>query len=415
MENYYSDERVLLALEKSNELMDILTFVKEVDSKIKDNLGFDVLWDNLIGKQRCIYIYASLLEWLGYTGSEKLQKQAFISLLDRNEINYKTIGYQDSLIEQFPELQEEINKMRPVDKPRKRWIIMDKNSFKKAIMRLNTSRREDIQDYYLLLEELVQLYGAYTYKFKENQLNNQIQAKNEELEEVREYAIVLEELMVKDEPKTKNQVIYIATTKLYAKNNLFKVGGTDGIDKLKSRLCTYNTGRVHEDLFYYSDTFMVSDYHQIESRLKDLLGCFRNKKEKEMYRLHYTDLRYIVEYLCTHYSEEVDEVNAKLAQFIANLNKRKLRPVVPPALHSYLTSVTCLNKDGTVDCTTIKSSSFEGMVKEYILKLSDTTTEITKKKVFDDLQVKKDRKDKFPILRAILAQLRPEIKLILKQ
>lgn len=172
---------------------------------------------------------------------------------------------------------------------------------------------------------------------------------------------------------------------------------------------------MSEDLFYYSDTFTVSDYHQIESRLKDLLGCFRNKKEKEMYRLHYTDLRYIVDYLCNHYSEEVDEVNAKLTQFIANLNKRKLRPVVPPALHSYLTSVTCLNKDGTVDCTTIQTSSFEEMVTLYISKLSETTTEITKKKVFDDLQIKKDRKDKFPVLKAILAQLRPEIKLILKQ
>ena len=58
MENYYNDERVLLALQKSPELidglkdhqdtlvpklMDILTFIKEIDFKIKDNLGFDVL------------------------------------------------------------------------------------------------------------------------------------------------------------------------------------------------------------------------------------------------------------------------------------------------------------------------------------------------------------------------------------
>ena len=53
------------------------------------------------------------------------------------------------------------------------------------------------------------------------------------------------------------------------------------------------------------------------------------------------------------------------------------------------------------------------MVKEYISKLDSTTTEITKKKVFDDLKVKKDRTGKYPILRAILAQLRPEI--VLKQ
>jgi hypothetical protein len=54
-------------------------------------------------------------------------------------------------------------------------------------------------------------------------------------------------------------------------------------------------------------------------------------------------------------------------------------------------------------------------LKKYIASLSETTTEITKKKIFDDLKVKKDRKDKFPILRAILAQLRPEILLKLKE
>ena len=49
MENYYTDSRVILALESSNGLMDILTFVKEIDFEIKDNLGFDVLWDSMVG------------------------------------------------------------------------------------------------------------------------------------------------------------------------------------------------------------------------------------------------------------------------------------------------------------------------------------------------------------------------------
>jgi hypothetical protein len=59
MENYYNDKRVLLALEKSGEeLMDILTFIKEINFEIQDNLGFDVLWDSLSGRQYIhIYIY----------------------------------------------------------------------------------------------------------------------------------------------------------------------------------------------------------------------------------------------------------------------------------------------------------------------------------------------------------------------
>jgi hypothetical protein len=284
-------------------------------------------------------------------------------------------------------------------------------------MCLTTKRSKEIRKYYLLLEELVQLYGAYTSLFKLKQGEKEKNDLKIELEEAKEYAIVLGELMIKDEPKLKNQIVYIATTELYAKNNLFKLGGIDSIDKLKSRLCTYNTGRVKEDLSNYSDTFTVADYHQVESRLRDLLGRFRNKKEKEMYRLHYTDLRYIVEYLCNHYSEEVDEVNSKLSQFIANLNKRKLRPVVPPALKGYLTSITSLNEDGTVDNTTIQSTSleeFEDKFKEYVSNLNPNIKEIAKKKVFDDLKIKTGRMQYVPLLKSLLGQLKPEIKLIQK-
>ncbi|ADO00477.1 hypothetical protein WIV_gp133 [Wiseana iridescent virus] len=80
--------------------------------------------------------------------------------------------------------------------------------------------------------------------------------------------------------------------------------------------------------------------------------------------------------------------------------------------------VTTLKEDGTTTNTTLQAKTQEDFVdqlKEYITKLDDCTTQVSKKKIFDDLEIKKDRKDKFPILRALLAQLRPEIKLILKQ
>jgi hypothetical protein len=159
---------------------------------------------------------------------------------------------------------------------------------------------------------------------------------------------------------------------------------------------------------------MVSNYHIIEAQLKNLLGRFRNRKEKEMYRLHYNDIRYIVEYLCNRDGEDVEEVNSRLTEFISNLNRRTLRPVVPQPNTSYLTSVTHLKEDGTVDNVTIQSDSFEEAVKEYILALNPSTTSISKKKDCDDLKVKKDRTGKYPILQQVLSKLRPEIKLLQK-
>jgi len=237
----------------------------------------------------------------------------------------------------------------------------------------------------------------------------------EELQDTKEYALVLKEMMVKDDPILRTQVIYIATTELYAKSNNFKPGGVDDVIKLKPRLCTYNTGRLKEDLFYYSDIFMVSNYHVIEAQLKNLLGRFRNKKEKEMCRLHYNDIKYIVEYLCTRDGEDVEEVNSKLVAFISNLNRHNLRPVVPLPNTNYLTKITCLKEDGTVENMSIKSENkedFEESLKRYILTLDPETTSISKKKVFDDLKVKKDRLQKVSMLQTLLNALRPEIKLL---
>jgi hypothetical protein len=421
MENYYLDDRVLLALENSTELMDILTFVKEVEFEIKDNLGFDVLWDSMTGKRRCprggaselryIHVYILLLEWLGYDGTFKKQKENFIKLLESNEIEYKEIGFEDPLIEYFPEILEEISNMRPVDKPRKRWIIMEPKNFKEAIMSLTTKRSKEIRKYYLLLEELVQLYGAYTTQFREKQLKEQIQANMDHI-------LLLKDLLIDDQKREKTQVIYIATSRNYARQNRFKPGGVESIEKLPSRFSTYNSRSAAGDEWYYSDTFLVADYRQIESRLKDLLGRFRDKKGKEIYILHYSNMRYIVEYLCNHYNDEVDDVNAKLTDFISNLNTHHLRPFIPPPASVQYANITTLREDGTATNTTLEAKSqqdFITQLKNYISKIDESTTEITKKKIFDDLKVKKDRKDKFPLLRSILGQMRPEISLKLKE
>jgi LPS O-antigen subunit length determinant protein (WzzB/FepE family) len=74
--------------------------------------------------------------------------------------------------------------------------------------------------------------------------------------------------------------------------------------------------------------------------------------------------------------------------------------------------MTQLKEDGTVDNVTIQSESkedFEDSLKRYILTLNPDMTYISRKKVFDDLKIKKDRKLKFPLL-----QQRPEIKLVQK-
>jgi hypothetical protein len=89
-----------------------------------------------------------------------------------------------------------------------------------------------------------------------------------------------------------------------------------------------------------------------------------------------------------------------------------LRPVVPPPNTNYLTHVTHLKEDGTVENMTIQSRNredFEESLKRYILNLNPEISSISKKKVFDDLQIKKNRTEKLPVLQKMLNTLRPDI------
>jgi hypothetical protein len=149
---------------------------------------------------------------------------------------------------------------------------------------------------------------------KDEQHRAELQAKEDQLQANEEHILLLKDMLIDDQKRDKTQVIYIATSQNYARQNRFKIGGVESTDKLASRFSTYNSRSAAGDEWYYSDTFLVADYRQIESRLKDLVGRFRDKKSKEIYVIHYTNIKYIVDYLCRHYCDEVDDVNAKLSK-----------------------------------------------------------------------------------------------------
>jgi hypothetical protein len=115
----------------------------------------------------------------------------------------------------------------------------------------------------------------------------ELQAKEDQLQANEEHILLLKDMLIDDQKRDKTQVIYIATSQNYARQNRFKIGGVESTDKLASRFSTYNSRSAAGDEWYYSDTFLVADYRQIESRLKDLVGRFRDKKSKEIYVMHY--------------------------------------------------------------------------------------------------------------------------------
>jgi predicted nuclease with TOPRIM domain len=118
-----------------------------------------------------------------------------------------------------------------------------------------------------------------------------------------QYTNKLRDIVTIMKTKQRDQIIYIATTKAYAKQNRFKVGGVKSRALLKGRLATYNTGRPVGDKMYFAYISETTDYQHLEQRVKKIIGDHIDADE--MYSLHYDSLHPLIEYLADRFNEEV--------------------------------------------------------------------------------------------------------------
>jgi hypothetical protein len=92
------------------------------------------------------------------------------------------------------------------------------------------------------------------------------------------HVLLLKDLLIDDTKRERLQVVYISTSQNYARQNRSKPGGVEKEALLRSRLSTYNSRSAKGDEWYFYEWYFVADYRQ--SRLKDVLGRFRDKKNK---------------------------------------------------------------------------------------------------------------------------------------
>lgn len=300
-------------------------------------------------------------------------------------------------------------------------------AFKKCLMRARRYPNQKIDPqifskYYLLLEKTHKMYTDYEKKLLNKQLEQkdqqiekqtlQIEKQEQDLEEQRRYTLDLQEGLLGNIPELeRTQIVYIATSHNYAKRNLFKVGGIEHEDKIVSRLCTYNTGRAAGDDFFYTNIYKVHDYREVESRLKKLMGGFRDRKQKEMYRLCYNNLTYILGYIVDHFNDEVDEVNKALETFINNLNKYNKYEQPVPVVPLILAQIHVHEKSDVVLTADTSENLLQKMI-EYVDKLDKNIKVVKAKQVFDTIGVKEGRRLKYKILRDIINEKLPDAKMI---
>ena len=141
---------------------------------IPEEENFGHILDDLTVKGN-IHVSSRVLEWFGYEGCYKRQKEAFIRMLKRNNIAYSELTQADDEIERYPTIAEEISVL-PANVRHSRFLIMEPKDIKMAIMQLKTKKGHIIRQYYIDLEDLMKLYVEYTLTFNERRAQFKIES-----------------------------------------------------------------------------------------------------------------------------------------------------------------------------------------------------------------------------------------------
>jgi hypothetical protein len=172
-ENGSSNPKIRKALDKSFQLLDIMKFIEVTKFKLNMTM-FDYFWQILVNN-RSPHVGGAVLEWFGYEGDSSKQKIRFKTMLKRNNIVYRELGYKDKEIELYPSIKHEIEEL-PNEGAivSSKFLIMEPDDLKMAIMQLKTKNGHIIRQYYIDLEKLLKLYVEYTLYFNHRESQRKI-------------------------------------------------------------------------------------------------------------------------------------------------------------------------------------------------------------------------------------------------
>jgi len=216
--------------------------------------------------------FDNVWKWLGFTRKDSAKKllEKFFTL----EIDYKIV---------FRQPAENLLGGRP-----KENIMLNINTFKKFCLKAGTKKADEVHDYYIKLEELLQE----TIDEETNELRLQLQNKEEKLIEtdklLKEETLIRKNLKAKyscfldrrldiDNKFTKGLCVYILGFEEIP--NKYKIGYTSD---LKKRVADYHTEAPFEPIVFYKR--YVKEAKFIEGVMHHVLRKFRLHNSKEWFQ-----------------------------------------------------------------------------------------------------------------------------------
>ena len=178
-ENGSTNPKINKALNKSFSLLDIMKFIEVTKFKINMTM-FDYFWQVVVGNNTGTLVGTRVLEWFGYDGEYKKQKQNFKKMLNNNNIFYRELTQSDDELSSITTIEEELQ-LIPSNVVNTKFLIMEPRDLKMAIMQLKTKNGHIIRDYYIDLEELLKLYVEYTLYFNHRESQRKISSLEESM------------------------------------------------------------------------------------------------------------------------------------------------------------------------------------------------------------------------------------------
>jgi phage anti-repressor protein len=376
LDNIKCDDVIKVALVKHN-------YNEPTMMQLAEHFGFSdeelkmltIFWEPAFNKS-WIYLSPSMItNDMGYSKVSDFYKDT-MRVHYKNDVDYIEVDSTNPIVEAYVKYEQncKCGLIRTYNIPHKRgtkqkYYLVTGSALKKMLMKAKTSKGDAICDYYIKVEELAMHMRDYisamhlyiSAKHMESQqllidnsakhiAEQQLVITNSK-QQINEMRIINERVQLHINNTTtlgKTSTFYIATSKIYAAQNIFKPGCIDNIgDKhLKSRLAQYNTGKTGDDLFFFCHVEEVHAAKELDYKLKKLLQQLKYNCKKEMVVVHYNSLIKIVRHVSANHTEDYEYFNTFIesGEYKLSLNAA---PIIPqPILFGTHTITITEQKDG---------------------------------------------------------------------
>lgn len=265
------------------------------------------------------------------------------------------------------------------------------------IMKSKLPIAETFQDW--VFEEVlpsIRKHGEYTLSEK---FKKQLELKDKELEQAKKQTLQIQTYINNTRiVETKDEWIYIATTKQYAAYNIFKIGSTTRITK---RISDYQTGRHQNDNYYYCYARQVYNSKDLDFSIKKSLYHFLCKKNSELYCLYFDSLVELVDMLIDKGDISTEYINDFIKYRLKDVII--LEPIIPEPILFNNISYTINNKTETIDIRNTTINELKELLRDILdLYIKQNKTNISRSELINTINVKCNKNLLWNSIKSIL-------------